>query len=64
MQKVRISANYKTATSTMTQYASVETEVPIEVARQLLNDKAGRERLFRQFYPTAIKVETPDFAWL
>ena len=65
MQKIRISSGYKTATSTSVQWGSFETVVPIEVARQLLSDKAARERLFRQFYPTAIWVDkNVDFAWL
>ena len=65
MQKIRISAGYKTATSTSVQWGSFETVVPIEVARQLLSDKAARERLFRQFYPTAIMVDKNiDLAWL
>ena len=64
MQKIRISAGYKTATSTSVQWGEFETVVPIEVAEQLLSDKAARERLFRQFYPTAIKVDKVDLAWL
>ena len=57
MKRVRMIAQYKTATVTnMCLLANCETELPDDEAYRLMNDREGRRRLVRLHYPSATEI--------
>ena len=57
MKRVRMIAQYKTATVTnMCLLANFETELPDDEAYRLMNDREGRHRLVRLHYPRATEI--------
>ena len=57
MKRVRVIANYKTATVTnMCLLASFDTELPDDEAYRLMNDREGKRRLVKLHYPSATEI--------
>ena len=56
MKRVRVSAQYKTATCSMCQLAQFETMLPKDEAYRLMNDREGRRRLVKSHYPSATEI--------
>ena len=56
MKRVRVSAQYKTATSSMCQLAQFEAMLPKDEAYRLMNDREGRRRLVKSRYPSATEI--------
>ena len=57
MKRVRMIAQYKTATVTnMCLLANFETELPDDEAYRLMNDREGRRSLVRLHYPSATEI--------
>ena len=56
MKTVRVIANYRVATSSFTQLAIFETQLPDDEAYRLMNDREGKKRLVKLHYPSATEV--------
>lgn len=56
MKRVRVIVNFKTATCSLPQLASFETELPDAEAYRLMNDREGKRRLVKLHYPSAIEI--------